>query len=36
MPHQNKDETINAEPLSSSNTLQNLDGDATAASDTQV
>jgi hypothetical protein len=36
MPHQKKDETTNAEPLSSSNTVQNPDGDATAANDTQV
>ncbi|KAF8705041.1 hypothetical protein HU200_031299 [Digitaria exilis] len=30
-----KDETTNAEPLSSSNTVQNIDGDATASNDTQ-
>ncbi|KAF8662861.1 hypothetical protein HU200_055441 [Digitaria exilis] len=30
-----KDETTNAEPLSSSNTVQNIDGDATTVNDTQ-
>lgn len=36
MSHQTKDETSNAELLNSSDTVQNIDGDATPASDAQV
>ena len=36
MTHQKKDETTNAELLSSSNTVQNMDGNATSTNDVQV
>ena len=36
MTHQKKDETTNAELLSSSDAVQNMDGDATTTNHTQV
>jgi hypothetical protein len=36
MTRQKKDETANAELLSSSDTVQNVDGDATSTNDVQV